>query len=308
MTANLFNPNVLGTVYVPDLVKFTDLGKKAGLKPAADDSIRRVLVLVDDQNDFMDQPGAALPVPGALKDVERIINLIYREPEKITKIIASLDTHIERMIFHPKWWMNMETHKHPDPFTVVTLADIRAGKWQALVHPAWSIHYVDYLEKQAKKNLIIWPYHCLVGTDGQKLVPALAEAIAWHSAARATTPDFITKGTNPKTEHYGIWKAEKEVPEDSSTLLNIKMLDLVGNFDEILMAGEASSHCVDETMKQELDYFATQPDVISKIRFMVDCTSPVVHPTIDFATLAKASLAEMVKKGVVVIKSTDPLR
>jgi hypothetical protein len=31
------------------------------------------------------------------------------------------------------------------------------------------------------------------------------------------------------------------------------------------------------------------------------------HPTIDFKTLANASLAVMVKKGVVVVKSTDPI-
>lgn len=304
---SLFDPSVLGKVYEPNLAKYAALGASAGLTPASEDTFKRVLILIDMQNDFMDQPGAALPVPGALGDARRIIEYIYRNASKITHIIASLDTHIEEMIFHPEWWID-EHGKHPDPFTMITMADITSGKWKAVVEPAASIRYVAYLEKNAKKNLIIWPYHCLVGTDGQKMVPALREAIEWHSAARSTTADFITKGTNPLTEHYGIWKAEKEVPEDPKTLLNTTMLDVVSTYDEIDEAGEAASHCVDESMKQELGYFSNQPDVIGKIRFLVDCTSPVVHPTIDFAALAKASLADYIKKGVVVAKSTDPIK
>lgn len=308
MSTALYNPAVLGTVYEPDLKKYEALGRKAGLKPASSDTFRRVLVLVDDQNDFMDQPGAALPVPGALADVRRILDYIYTNAGKITKIVASLDTHTKRMIFHPEWWMDPLTGQPPAPFTVITFADIKSGKWVALNDPAWSIRYVDYLEKSAKKNLMIWPYHCLVGTDGQKLVPALAEAIAWHSAARGTTADFIEKGKDPRTEHFGIWKAEMEDPKDPSSLLNVKALDMIASFDEIDMAGEADSHCVDETMKQEVQYFSTQPDVIQKIHFLVDCTSPVAHPVIDFAALASASHKEMAKKGVVMVKSTDPIK
>jgi nicotinamidase/pyrazinamidase len=307
MATSLLDPKVLGSVYQPDLKKYEALGKKSGIKSAADDKFRRILVLVDEQNDFMDQPGAALPVPGAIKDVERVIEFIYRNAGKITTIAASLDTHTKRMIFHPEWWINMETRKHPDPFTVITLADIRAGKWQALVDPVWSVRYVDLLEKNAKKNLMIWPYHCIAGTDGQKLVPALAEAIAWHSAARKTKPVFITKGTDPRVEHYGIFGAEVPDPKDPASLLNTDVLDMVASHDEIIEAGEAFSHCVNETMKQEMQYFGSQPEIIAKIRFMIDCTSPVVHPTIDFKTLAMAELAEMEKKGVVVIKSTDSL-
>ncbi len=308
MSTPLFNASGLGTLRKPDLAKYAALGKNAGLKPASEDTFRRVLVLVDMQNDFMDQPLAALPVPGALGDVKRVIEYIYRNPEKITKIVASLDTHVKRMIFHPEWWINVETKEHPTPYTEITLADIKAGKWQALVDPIWSVRYVAYLETHAQKHLMIWPYHCIVGTQGQELVPELAEAIAWHSAARGTTADFIEKGTDPRTEHYGIWKAEMEDPKDPSTLMNVTALDMISSFDEINMAGEAWSHCVDATMRQEVGYFSNQPDVIRKIRFMIDCTSPVAHPTIDFRAMAQASLDKMVAQGVVVINSTDPVK
>lgn len=307
MVQKLFDPSVLGKNYEPDLKKYGDLGKKAGLKPASSDTFRRILLLVDPQRDFVHEDGA-LPVPGAIGDIQRTIEFIYRNAEKITSIAASLDTHIEKMIFHGVWWMDPKSGKHPDPFTVITLADIKVGKWVALQDPIWSVRYVDHLEKNAKKNLMIWPYHCLVGTDGQKLVPALAEAIAWHAAARSTSPVFITKGTDPRVEHYGIFKAEMEDPRDPDSLMNAKVLDMIASYDEIDEAGEAKSHCVLETMKQKMEYFAGQPDVIGKIHFMMDCTSSVQHPTIDFETLAMAELKEMEKKGVVMVKSTDPIK
>lgn len=308
MTTKLFDLALVGNNYDPDLPKYEALGKKAGIKPASKDAVRTMLLIVDPQRDFVHKDGA-LSVPGAIGDMQRLIEWIYRNVDTITTIGASLDTHVRRMIFHPEWWMNVESHKNPDPFTPITLADIKVGKWQALVDPVWSVRYVDLLEKNAKKNLMIWPYHCLVGTDGQKLVPALYEAIAYHAGARATAPELLTKGTVPQVEHYGIFAAEVPYPKDpKASGLNTEYLDMIAKYDRIYVAGEAKSHCVLETMKQMLAYFGSQPDVIAKIRFITDCTSSVVHPTIDFETLAKAELAEMEKKGVVMVTSADPIK
>lgn len=308
MSTKLFDSKVLGTNYSPDLKKYEAIGKKAGLKPAANDKQKTILLIVDAQRDFVHIDGS-LSVPGAVADVERLIEWIYRNAPELTTIAASLDTHIKMMIFHPMWWKNIATGKNPDPFTPITLADIVAGKWQALKDPIWSVHYVDQLEKAAKKNLMIWPFHCIDGTDGQKLVPALHEAIAYHAAARATLPEFITKGTVPQVEHYGIFAAEVNYPKDpKASGLNTEYLDMIANYDRIYVAGEAKSHCVLETMKQMLNYFGNQPDVINKIRFITDCTSSVAHPAIDFETLAQAELKEMEKKGVVMVKSTDSLK
>lgn len=307
----IFDPSVLGQNYEPDLARFAALGKKAKLTPAANDKLRTILLIVDMQRDFVHTDGA-LSVPGSIPDVQRLIEWIYRNGADLTTIAASLDTHVPMMIFHPMWWKNMETGKNPVPLTqeaVITLADIKAGKWQALRDPVWSVRYVDQLEKAAKKNLMIWPYHCLVGTDGQKLVPALHEAIAYHEAARLTKADFITKGTVPQVEHYGIFASEVPYPKNQKASgLNVEYLDLIAGYDRIYVAGEAKSHCVLETMKQMLAHFSPQPEVIDKIRFLVDCTSSVQHPAIDFETLARAELAEMEKRGVVMVASTDPLK
>jgi hypothetical protein len=96
------------------------------------------------------------------------------------------------MIFHPEWWIDAAS-KNPDPFTVVTLADIKAGKWRPVVEPAWSIRYVDHLEKNAQEKFDDLAISLFGWYRWSEPCSALAEAIAWHAAARATTPDFITK-------------------------------------------------------------------------------------------------------------------
>lgn len=308
MKANLFNPATVGTNYEPELGKYEALGAKAGAKPASADSLRTMLLIVDPQRDFV-HPDGALSVPGAVGDMQRLIDWIYRNLESITTIGASLDTHQKMMIFHPMWWKNMATGENPAPFTQITLANIKADVWRAVGNPTWSVRYVDQLEKAAKKTLMIWPYHCIAGTDGQKLVPALHEAMAYHKGARGSEPQLLTKGTVPEVEHYGIFAAE--VPYDKNPKasgLNTDYLDLIGKYDRIYVAGEAKSHCVLETMRQMLKYFGSQPEVVKKIHFMVDCTSSVVSPDVDFEAEANAALAEMEKQGVVMIKSTDPVK
>ncbi|KKT94530.1 MAG: hypothetical protein UW96_C0020G0005 [Candidatus Collierbacteria bacterium GW2011_GWA1_45_15] len=136
----------------------------------------------------------------------------------------------------------------------------------------------------------------------------LASAIMYHSAARGSQPTLISKGTNPRTEHYGIFKAEVEDPKDVSTQLNTTILDAIAKHDLIYVAGEAKSHCVLETMNQLVSYFGkTQPETIKKIRFLMDCTSSVQNPNVDFEALANIELEKMVQKGVVLVKSTDPI-
>ena len=104
---------------------------------------------------------------------------------------------------------------------------------------------------------------------------------------------FVTKGTIPQVEHYGIWAPEVSYPKHPEGQLNTNMLDLIGRYDKIYVAGEAKSHCVLNTMRQTLDYFGSQPDLIKKINFLTDCTSSVYHPDVDFESLAQAELDQI---------------
>jgi nicotinamidase-related amidase len=263
------------------------------------------LLLVDTQVDFVHLDGA-LSVPGAVDDTRRTIEWLFRNLGQVTTIASSLDSHVPIQIFSPTWWMNADG-QHPAPFTPISSGDVATKKWQPLYEQDWSVEYVGKLEDQAKKQLMIWPYHTLIGTPGHSLTPALYEAIAYHSAARQSQPIFLTKGSIPKTEHYSILEPEVKVPDQPLGNLNTAFLDMLASYDLVYIAGQAKSHCVLETVTSTMRYFHDQPDVIGKLRVLSDCMSSVAHPEIDFDAMANETLAQYAKHGLTLVESTAAL-
>jgi nicotinamidase/pyrazinamidase len=200
-----------------------------------------------------------------------------------------------------------EQGNHPAPFTMITYADIQAGKWRPLVAPVQSTNYVKELEEGAKKTLTIWPYHVMIGSMGNALDPELFSAILWHSIARKTQPTWLTKGSIPLTEHYSIIQPEVPVPNHPLGGKNKPFLDTLADADVVVIAGEAESHCVLETVEDLVEDFGGRSDALQKIYFLRDCTSPVQHPDVDFHALALARFADFERQGVNFIDSTAAL-
>jgi nicotinamidase-related amidase len=290
--------------YAARVQNFTAAGREAGLTPAESDGERIAVVLVDYQHDFAD-PTGTLSVPGAQADVARFLRWFYASAHKITTIYASLDTHLPFQIFFSAWWHDPRTGEHPQPFTPITVADVENGHWVAMREPAWSARYVHLLAEQAKKDLMIWPNHTMQGTQGHMLVAPLSEAIAWHSAARATQPVYVAKGLTTRTEFYGIFGAEVPDPADPTSNLNTTLLDTIVQHDKVYIAGEARSHCVLETARQLVGHIGNQPELLQRLHLLTDCTSSVQHPTVDFDALATAELAQMEQRGVKMVKSSE---
>jgi nicotinamidase/pyrazinamidase len=260
-------------LYEPDLQKAYEAGLQAFRRPASDDSKRVLLWLVDVQVDFVFPPPIGrLSVPGAVDDTRRLIEFIDRNVQHITQISASLDTHTPFQIFFPTWWRNKDG-QHPAPYTVITSADVERGVWQPVIESAWSVYYVEQLERIGKKQLMIWPFHCMEGTNGRALVPALSEAIMYHSAARMSQPIYLPKGTIAQTEYYSIIEPEVKYDRLPEGGANLSYLETVVGFDLIYVAGQARSHCVLETMNSVLRYYGDEPEVLSKFRFLDDCSS-----------------------------------
>lgn len=300
-----YDPQRVGLLYAPDAATAVETGRSAGLLPSAGDRFRTLLLLVDAQVDFIHTDGA-LSVPGAIDDARRTIEWIYRNAGQITTIAASLDSHVPIQIFFPTWWVDSDG-RHPPPFTPIHSADVERGRWRALYDPEWSQEYVEQLEQRSRKELMIWPYHVLIGTVGHSLSPALYEAIAFHSAARQSQPVFLAKGSIPKTEHYSMLEPEVKVPEAPLGSLNTDFLSMVATYDRIFIAGQAKSHCVLETVSSMMRYFQERPDTIAKMRVLMDCTSSVVHPEIAFDDLANAAFARFQEAGLTLTRSTDAL-
>jgi nicotinamidase-related amidase len=188
---------------------------------------------------------------------------------------------------------------------MITWADIKNGTWRPLIAPTASVHYVKTLEQQAKKVLTIWPYHTMVGSVGNMLDQELWSAVTWHALARKTQPSWLTKGSIPVTEHYSIIQPEVPVPNHPLGGKNKAFLDTLATADKVIIAGEAESHCVLETVEDLVEEFGNVPGALSKVYFLRDCTSPVVHPDVDFHAIALQRFAEYERLGVNFIDSTD---
>ncbi|MCB8924719.1 MAG: hypothetical protein H6652_03745 [Ardenticatenaceae bacterium] len=302
---SFYDPSRIGTLYYPDVATIAAEATNAGLKPAVEDKENVHLVIIDMQVDFCHQNGS-LYVPGAMGDIQRTIEFIYNNAERITNITCSLDSHLPHQIFHPAWWAD-EAGNHPAPFTLITYDDIKQGKWRPLVAPVQSTNYVKQLEQEAKKQLTIWPYHVMIGSIGNALDPELFTAVLYHSIARKTQPTWLTKGSIPLTEHYSIIQPEVPVPNHPMGGKNKPFLDTLSQADVVVIAGEAESHCVLETVEDLVEDFSSQPEALQKIYFLRDCTSPVLHPDVDFHAIAQARFADFEKQGVNFIDSTDKL-
>ena len=302
---DFYDPKKVGALYVPDTTGAIAEGQTAGLPPALQDKRQAILLLVDPQVDFIHEDGA-LSVPGAVDDTRRTIEWLFGNAAQITAIAASLDSHIPTQIFYPTWWTNRSRH-HPEPFTVITSEDVDRRHWQPVFEHNWSKTYVHRLERQAKKELMIWPYHTMIGTPGHTITPALYEAITYQSAARNSRPRYLHKGSIPKTEHYSLLEPEVKVPFHPEGDLNTAFLEMLASYDLIYVAGQAKSHCVLETVNSVMRYFADKPGEIAKWRILMDCTSSVAHPDIDFDAIANDMLNEHAQHGLKLVTSTDAI-
>lgn len=265
----IVNRNYIGSMENP--VSLNEILRKANeerLIPSAQNQERILFLGIDVQQDFMDQ--GALGVPGAREDVERMTGFIYRNMDKISNIAVSIDTHTPHQIFHPCWWIDEEGN-NPAPYTVITLADLDAGKWRAVINPQASREYVKHLEQDVKKALCIWTYHCLQGTTGAALENQFANMIYFHSVAKKAVVQRLVKGQDPMSEMYGIIRPEY----DTRGYINMDFLNKLERYDRVIVAGEAKSHCVLESIRQILEHYAARPEVTKKISILEDCMSPI---------------------------------
>lgn len=294
----------IGTLFYPDVARIAAEAEREGLKPVAEDELGVQLLLIDMQVSFCHERGS-LHVPGATEDVRRVIEFIYRNAERISQITCTLDSHYPFQIFHALWWIGADG-KHPPPFTIITAADVDAGRWRPLRDEEWSRAYVHRLEDEAKKQLTIWPYHAQIGSIGHSLDPELWSAIFWHSVARQSQPTWWRKGSIPRTEHYSILRPEIHVPGDPRGGLNSDFVDMIDEYDYVVIAGEAASHCVLESVADMIEVFRHMPEKLERIFILRDCMSPVRHPTIDFGEVSRRQFAVYEKQGPRFIDSTDP--
>ncbi len=325
-----FNPDKVGQVWkVPYQVRAEEAeawAKDFHIQPAAQDRVKICLIAVDVQNTFC-IPEFELYVGGrsgrgAIDDNRRLCEFIYRNLDVITQICPTMDTHQVMQIFHSIYLVN-DKGDHPGPFTLLSAKDVQNGVWKVNPAVAQSLgiaeeygqrhlsYYTRKLQESGKYDLTIWPYHAMLGGIGHALVSAVEEAIFFHSLARLSQPDVHVKGNNPLTEHYSVLGPEVLTGPQGESLAqkSDKFYKKLIQFDVVVIAGQAKSHCVAWTIQDLLDdVLAQDKSLVQKVYLLEDCTSPVVVPgAIDYTEEADAAFRRFAEAGMHVVRSTDPI-
>jgi nicotinamidase-related amidase len=324
-----FEPTRVGEVW---RVPYEDRAREAAawadqhdLRPAADDAFRLCLLAVDVQNTFC-IPDFELFVAGrsgtgAVDDNRRLCAFLYRNLGTITQVFPSLDTHHAMQVFHAIWLVD-EHGNHPAPYTLVSAEDVATGRWRMNAAAAEALgidpdyaerhlaHYTRRLAAGGKYDLTIWPYHAMLGGIGHALVSAVEEAIFFHGIARHSVPEFQVKGDNPLTEHYSMLGPEVTEGPDGDHLAakNTALVAKLLEFDAVVVAGQAKSHCVAWTIDDLIDDDELREQLAERVYLLEDCTSPVVVPgVVDYTDEADAAFERYRAAGMHVVRSTDPI-
>ena len=274
------------------------------------------LLVIDPQNDFCDVPAAyrpidpltgaaiapALPVAGAHADMQRVAALIREGGAGLSDITVTLDSHHRVDIAHPTFWRRADGSP-VTPFTTITAAQVRAGEFAPRDDAALprALAYLDELEARQRYTLMVWPVHCEIGSWGHAVHADVRAAYNAWEESRVRGVRKVTKGENPWTEHYSAIQAEVPDAADEHTQMNAALLADLDRADLLLIAGEASSHCVRATTEHLVEHLPGGDP--GRIVLLTDCMSPVG----GFEEQQAGFLAQMRALGARLMTSAEAL-
>jgi nicotinamidase-related amidase len=279
--------------------------------------------------------GGGLPIAGGLKAARLGIEWMYQHLQYITTMAPTMDTHTWGQIFHPPWLVD-NNGQNPDPYgptgpVLVPHDDVKKGKWKfnaALANAVlpfvskdklgeaytylsnYTAYYTQTLSQggsTGKFELMVWPFHAMLGGIEHALLPSMHEMLFFHSCLRNAERRTQIKGGEPRSENYN--PLEVEVTRDQNGhpvgQVNTTFLKLILDHDYVITDGFASSHC----FKWFMDYLVKKiqvqdPAMVKKVYIRKYATAPVpivIPGVVDFPQIAEDSFTAYAKAGVHVI-------
>jgi len=308
--------------------------RRHGLSAPRAGEPRITLLLIDVQRDFCFPQGtlfvAGRSGRGALEDSDRIARFVYRHLHRLTSIVCTLDTHGPHQIFFPEFWQggdgeDLAAHRE------IHAADLRAGRVRPRPEMAhlyasgdrdWLdrqvLDYCERLEATGRYRLYLWPPHCLAGGEGHDLVGAVQEARLFHAYCRGVAAPLVRKGEAPLTEFYSAIGPEVGTAHDGRPLASERgeLMDELLASDALVVAGQASSHCVRATLEDLVQEARRRdPKGAERLWILDDATSAVAVADperegewlVDFTGEAEAAFARFAAEGARRLRTTDPL-
>jgi nicotinamidase-related amidase len=144
------------------------------------------------------------------------------------------------------------------------------------------------------------------------------EARLFHACARRAEARIEIKGTSLLTEHYSVLGPEIATAHDGTPLAHgvFTLAEKLMGADRLIIAGQASSHCVKNTLEDLLRWIVERDRRLArKVYVLEDCMSAVAVPdperpgafVADFTASAQATLDRCRDAGMRVVRSTTPM-
>jgi nicotinamidase-related amidase len=299
--------------------------------PAASDPRRHHLVLIDVQRDFC-FPQGSLYVggrsgEGALEDNHRTARFIYENLGAISEITCTLDSHLPFQIFFASFWVD-PAGAPLTPHRTISVDEIRAGDVRpnpdivaAVGAPDddWlakqALFYAESLARAGKYVLYLWPPHVLLGGDGHALVGVLQEARLFHAYVRGARNGVEIKGMHALTENYSVFSPEVLLTHDGASLgaRNGALIESLLAEDRLIIAGQASSHCVKSSIDDLLAVIQEKDARLARrVYILEDAMSAVAvaNPDspgsflADFTDAAQNALGRYHDAGMRIVRTT----
>jgi nicotinamidase-related amidase len=301
------------------------------IAPASADQRRTVLLVIDAQKDFCFPRGSLFVAgrsgSGAVDDSARLAAFVHRNLAELTEVSCTFDTHHAFQIFFPSFWLT-EEGAHPPPHRAVTAADLESGRLRVDPEMAFVtgeepaalqarvLHYCRALEQAGKYTLWLWPPHCLLGSAGHALAGLVHEARLFHAFCRRSPARAEVKGEEPLSENYSVLSPEVLTDQHGRTVLwrNQALLERLLAADRLIVAGQASSHCVKSSVEDLLSALLERDlKLARRVTLLTDCMSAVTVPggqgglAADFTPQAEQALKRFAAAGMQLRESTVPL-
>ena len=190
--------------------------------------------------------------------------------------------------------------EEPEAFANIDCAMVRGEVWVPK-DPSlydYAIYYTAQLEKKKRFIHTIWPPHCLIGTEGHAVEDEISKACDFWTKVTLKPVKYVYKGMNLLTENFSAIEAEVPILADPTTQKNIELLEnLRSNCSNLIVVGQARSHCVRYTVEHILDDWITnvwRNDKGQKIILPTNGSSCVAPP--DAPDLFKSPTKEFVEK------------
>lgn len=99
--------------------------------------------------------------------------------------------------------------------------------------------------------------------------------------------------------------AESDLLASASSTVTLEFLQKLEAHDPVCIALETTRRRVLETVASLMRYYTDCPNIIDRLRLLIDCISSVAHPEIDFKAMAGEAYAQFKQEGLHLVKAAD---